>query len=159
KNRTVEAELMMESLFRLSDLETRFPLNMNVLSRGKVPGVLSIKDVLREWLDHRREVLVRRSQHRLAEIERRLEILARYLIAYLNMDEVSRNIREEEEPKKEMMARFGLTATQAEAVLNMRLRALRKLEEFEIRPEHDKLSEEKKQIENLLASEAKQWQT
>jgi len=159
KSRTVEAELMMESLFRLTDLESRFPLNMNVLSRGKVPGVLSVKEVLREWLDHRREVLLRRSRHRLAEIERRLEILAGYLIAYLNIDEVIRIIREEDEPKQEMMQRFNLTDVQAEAILNMRLRALRKLEEFEIRTEHDKLAEEKQQIEGLLGSETKQWQT
>jgi topoisomerase IV subunit A len=159
KSRTVEPELLMESLFRLTDLETRFPLNMNVLSRGRVPGVLSLKQVLREWLDHRREVLVRRSKHRLAEIERRLEILAGYLIAYLNIDEVIRIIREEDEPKPVMMERFGLTDTQAEAILNMRLRALRKLEEFEIRTEFEKLSEEKTQIESLLASEAKQWKT
>jgi len=159
KSRAVEPELLMESLFRLTDLETRFPLNMNVLSRGKVPSVLSLKDVLREWLDHRREVLVRRSQHRLAEIEKRLEILAGYLVAYLNIDEVIRIIREEDEPKPVMMERFNLTDNQAEAILNMRLRALRKLEEFEIRTEFDKLSEEKTQIEALLASEAKQWKT
>jgi topoisomerase-4 subunit A len=131
---------------------------MNVLSRGKVPNVLSLKQVLREWLDHRRDVLVRRSKHRLAEIERRLEILAGYLIAYLNIDEVIRIIREEDEPKAVMMARWSLTDTQAEAILNMRLRALRKLEEIEIRKEFDGLSAEKKQIETLLASEAKQWQ-
>ncbi|MCT7375870.1 DNA topoisomerase IV subunit A [Chelativorans salis] len=159
KSRTVEPELLMESLFRLTDLETRFPLNMNVLSRGKVPGVLSLKQVLREWLDHRRDVLLRRSRHRLAEIERRLEILAGYLVAYLNIDEVIRIIREEDEPKPVMIARFELTDTQAEAILNMRLRALRKLEEFEIRKEFDKLSEEKTQIEGLLASTAKQWKT
>ncbi|WEX07474.1 DNA topoisomerase IV subunit A [Chelativorans sp. AA-79] len=159
KSRTVEPELLMESLFRLTDLETRFPLNMNVLSRGRVPAVLSLKDVLREWLDHRREVLVRRSRHRLAEIERRLEILAGYLVAYLNIDEVIRIIREEDEPKPIMMERFNLTDNQVEAILNMRLRALRKLEEFEIRTEFDKLSEEKTQIEGLLASEARQWKT
>ncbi|UUP19116.1 DNA topoisomerase IV subunit A [Nitratireductor thuwali] len=159
RSRTVTPELLMESVFKLTDLETRFPLNMNVLSRGKVPGVLSLKQVLREWLDHRREVLLRRSRHRLSEIEKRLEILAGYLVAYLNIDEVIRIIREEDEPKKEMIARFELTDNQAEAILNMRLRALRKLEEFEIRKEFDKLSEEKTQIEGLLASEAKQWKT
>ncbi|WP_309086086.1 DNA topoisomerase IV subunit A [Chelativorans sp.] len=159
KSRSVEPDLLMESLFRLTDLETRFPLNMNVLSRGKVPAVLSLKDVLREWLDHRREVLIRRSRHRLAEIEKRLEILAGYLIAYLNIDEVIRIIREEDEPKPTMMQRFNLTDNQAEAILNMRLRALRKLEEFEIRTEFDKLSEEKTQIESLLTSEARQWKT
>ncbi|WPZ13951.1 DNA topoisomerase IV subunit A [Nitratireductor rhodophyticola] len=159
KSRTVAAELLMESVFKLTDLESRFPINMNVLSRGKVPGVLSLKQVLREWLDHRREVLLRRSRHRLAEIEKRLEILAGYLVAYLNIDEVIRIIREEDEPKKVMIARFELTDTQAEAILNMRLRALRKLEEFEIRKEFEKLSEEKDGIEALLASTARQWKT
>ncbi|MDN2564971.1 DNA topoisomerase IV subunit A [Aquibium sp. A9E412] len=159
KSRAVDPDLMMESLFRLTELETRFPLNMNVLSHGRVPGVQSLKGVLREWLDHRREVLLRRSRHRLAEIERRLEILSGYLIAYLNIDEVIRIIREEDEPKPVMMARFSLTDTQAEAILNMRLRALRKLEEFEIRKEFDALSEEKTQIEGLLGSEARQWKT
>ncbi len=158
KSRSVDPAILMESLFKLSELELRFPLNMNVLSRGKVPNVLSLKQVLREWLEHRRDVLVRRSKHRLAEIERRLEILAGYLIAYLNIDEVIRIIREEDEPKAAMMARWSLTDTQAEAILNMRLRALRKLEEIEIRKEFDGLSAEKKQIETLLASEAKQWQ-
>jgi topoisomerase-4 subunit A len=159
KSRTVDPELLMESVFRLTDFETRFPLNMNVLSRGKVPMVMSLKDVLREWLDHRREVLQRRSRHRLAEIERRLEILGGYLIAYLNIDEVIRIIREEDEPKPVMMARWDLTDLQAESILNMRLRSLRKLEEFEIRKEFDALSSEKAQIEALLASEAKQWKT
>lgn len=157
KSRSVDPGLLMESLFKLTELESRFPLNMNVLSRGKVPNVLSLRDVLREWLEHRREVLVRRSRHRLGEIERRLEILGGYLIAYLNIDEVIRIIREEDEPKQVMMARWDLTDTQAEAILNMRLRALRKLEEFEIRKEFDGLSAEKSQIEGLLASEAKQW--
>ncbi|WP_442578051.1 DNA topoisomerase IV subunit A [Mesorhizobium sp. ASY16-5R] len=159
KSRTVDPSLLMESLFKLSDLEVRFPLNMNVLSRGKVPNVLSLKSALQEWLEHRKEVLIRRSKHRLAEIERRLEILAGYLIAYLNIDEVIRIIREEDEPKQVMMARWSLTDNQAEAILNMRLRALRKLEEIEIRKEFDGLSAEKAQIEALLASDAKQWQT
>ncbi|GAA4534815.1 DNA topoisomerase IV subunit A [Chelativorans composti] len=159
KSRTIEPNLLMESLFRLTDLEIRFPLNMNVLSRGKVPCVLSLKEVLREWLDHRRNVLLRRSRHRLGEIEKRLEILAGYLIAYLNIDEVIRIIREEDEPKQELMRRFSLTDVQAEAILNMRLRALRKLEEIEIRTEFDQLSEEKRQIEGLLGSEEKQWKT
>jgi len=159
KSRTVDPGILMESLFKLTELESRFSLNMNVLSRGKVPNVLSLKSVLREWLDHRREVLLRRSRHRLAEIERRLEILAGYLIAYLNIDEVIRIIREEDEPKPVMMARWQLTDTQAEAILNMRLRSLRKLEEFEIRKEFDALTEEKQQIEALLGDEQKQWNT
>jgi topoisomerase-4 subunit A len=159
KSRSVDPGLLMESLFKLTELETRFPLNMNVLSRGKVPNVLSLKGVLREWLDHRKEVLIRRSRHRLAEIERRLEVLGGLLIAYLNIDEVIRIIREEDEPKQVMMARWDLSDVQAEAILNMRLRSLRKLEEFEIRKEFDALSTEKSQIEELLASEAKQWKT
>ncbi len=159
KSRTVDPELLMESVFRLTDFETRFPLNMNVLSRGKVPMVMSLKDVLREWLDHRRDVLIRRSRHRLAEIDRRLEVLGGLLVAYLNIDEVIRIIREEDEPKAVMMARWDLTDLQAESILNMRLRSLRKLEEFEIRKEFDALSSEKAQIEALLASETKQWKT
>jgi topoisomerase-4 subunit A len=159
KSRSVDPALLMESLFKLTELESRFPLNMNVLSRGKVPNVLSLKSVLQEWLEHRRDVLLRRSRHRLGEIERRLEILAGYLIAYLNIDEVIRIIREEDEPKQVMMARWELTDNQAEAILNMRLRALRKLEEFEIRKEFDGLTAEKAQIEGLLASDAKQWKT
>ena len=159
KSRTVDPGLLMESLFKLTELESRFSLNMNVLSRGKVPNVLSLKAVLREWLDHRREVLVRRSKFRLSEIERRLEILGGYLIAYLNIDEVIRIIREEDEPKQVMMARWDLSDIQAEAVLNLRLRQLRKLEEIEIRKEFDGLTEEKKQIEALLGSEAMQWKT
>ncbi|MCO5065640.1 MAG: DNA topoisomerase IV subunit A [Rhizobiaceae bacterium] len=159
KSRSVEAAILMESLFKLTDLESRFPLNMNVLSRGKVPNVLSLRDVLREWLDHRRDVLIRRSRHRLADIERRLEVLAGFLIAYVNIDEVIRIIREEDEPKQVMMARWSLTDVQAEAILNLRLRQLRKLEEIEIRKEFDALTEEKRQIEALLASEEKQWKT
>ncbi|EGL64988.1 DNA topoisomerase IV subunit A [Agrobacterium sp. ATCC 31749] len=159
KNRTVDATLLMESLFRLSDLESRLPLNMNVLSLGKVPKVMALNEVLSEWLAHRKDVLVRRSRHRLAAIDRRLEILGGLLVAYLNLDEVIRIIREEDEPKQVMMARWSLTDNQAEAILNMRLRNLRKLEEFEIRKEHDDLSKEKSEIEGLLASDDKQWQT
>src|SRR5690606_30092466 len=157
KSRTVDPANMMESLFKLTELESRFPLNMNVLSRGKVPGVTSLKQVLQEWLEHRKEVLIRRSRFRLDEIVRRLEILGGYLIAYLNLDEVIRIIREEDEPKPVMMAKWERTDLQAESILNMRLRSLRKLEEFEIRKEHDALSEEKAQIEALLGSDEKQW--
>ncbi|MDS7596719.1 DNA topoisomerase IV subunit A [Agrobacterium tumefaciens] len=159
KNRTVDATLLMESLFRLSDLESRLPLNMNVLSLGKVPKVMALNEVLTEWLAHRKDVLIRRSRHRLAAIDRRLEILGGLLIAYLNLDEVIRIIREEDEPKQVMMAKWSLTDLQAEAILNMRLRNLRKLEEFEIRKEFDDLSNEKAEIEALLASDEKQWQT
>ncbi|MDQ0510777.1 DNA topoisomerase IV subunit A [Ancylobacter amanitiformis] len=157
--RNVDAELMMESLFRLTELEIRFPLNMNVLVGGQVPKVVSLTEALREWVDHRREVLLRRSRHRLAEIGHRLEVLGGYLIAYLNLDEVIRIIREEDEPKVELMRTFELTDVQAEAILNMRLRSLRKLEEFEIRKEHDALTAEKGEIEALLGSEARQWKT
>lgn len=159
KSRTVDATLLMESLFRLSDLESRLPLNMNVLSLGKVPKVMALNEVLSEWLAHRKDVLVRRSRHRLAAIDRRLEILGGLLVAYLNLDEVIRIIREEDEPKQVMMAKWSLTDNQAEAILNMRLRNLRKLEEFEIRKEFDELSSEKAEIESLLASDEKQWQT
>jgi topoisomerase-4 subunit A len=159
KSRTVDPTILMESLFKLSELESRIPLNMNVLSMGRVPKVMGLKDVLVEWLDHRRDVLQRRSRFRLAAIDRRLEILGGYLIAYLNLDEVIRIIREEDEPKTSLMETFSLTDVQAEAILNMRLRSLRKLEEFEIRTEFDNLSKEKAEIEALLASDEKQWQT
>lgn len=157
KNRNVEPEILMEALFRACDLESRFSLNLNVLEKGKVPKVMDLKETLQNWLDHRQEVLVRRSNHRLGKVKHRLEILEGYLIAYLNIDEVIRIIREEDEPKKEMMSRFGLTDVQAEAVLNMRLRALRKLEEIEIRSERDTLSAERDELETLLGSEALQW--
>ena len=157
KNRSVDPELLMESLFKLTELESRISLNMNVLSHGKVPNVLSLGGVLKEWLEHRKEVLQRRSQFRLNEIEKRLEILGGYLIAYLNLDEVIRIIREEDEPKQELMRTFSLTDMQAESILNMRLRSLRKLEEFEIRKEFDGLTLEKAQLEELLGSEIKQW--
>lgn len=159
KSRTVDPTILMESLFRLTELESRFPLNMNVLSMGRVPKVMGLGDVLREWLEHRRQVLERRSRHRLAAIERRLEILGGYLVAYLNIDEVIAIIREEDEPKPVMMKRFGLTDLQTESILNMRLRSLRKLEEFEIRKEFDALSSEKAEIETLLASDELQWKT
>jgi topoisomerase-4 subunit A len=159
KSRSVDPTILMESMFKLTELESRFPLNMNVLSLGRIPRVMALNEVLKEWLDHRREVLQRRSRFRLAAIDRRLEILGGLLIAYLNIDEVIRIIREEDEPKPVMMARWDLTDNQVEAILNMRLRALRKLEEIEIRKEHDELTKEKADIEALLASDDKQWQT
>ncbi len=159
KSRSVDPELLMESLFKLTEFESRISLNMNVLSRGRVPNVLPIGDVLKQWLEHRKEVLVRRSKHRLSAIERRLEILGGYLVAYLNIDEVIRIIREEDEPKQVLMQTYDLTDNQAEAILNMRLRSLRKLEEFEIRKEFDALSAEKAEIEILLGSEELQWKT
>jgi topoisomerase IV subunit A len=159
KTRTIEPEVLMEQLFRATELEARIPMNMNVLSGGKVPKVMSLRDVLREWLDHRKDVLVRRSHFRLGEIARRLDILGGYLIAYLNLDEVIRIIREEDEPKPALIARFALTDTQAEAILNMRLRALRKLEELEIRREFDGLTTEQSGLNALLGSEELQWNT
>ncbi|MBB3743364.1 MULTISPECIES: DNA topoisomerase IV subunit A [Rhizobium] len=159
KTRSVDPTILMESMFKLTELESRFPLNMNVLSMGRIPRVMALNEVLKEWLDHRREVLQRRSRFRLAAIDRRLEILGGLLVAYLNIDEVIRIIREEDEPKPVMMARWDLTDNQVEAILNMRLRALRKLEEFEIRKEFDELTKEKGEIETLLASDEKQWQT
>lgn len=157
KNRNVEPEILMEALYRACDLETRFSLNLNVLEQGKVPKVMSLKQALQNWLDHRQEVLVRRSNHRLEKVKHRLEVLEGYLIAFLNIDEVIQIIREEDEPKQFMMARFGLTDVQAEAILNMRLRSLRKLEEIEIKGEHDKLSKERDELEKLIGSEARQW--
>ena len=157
RSRTVEPDLLMESLFRTSELEARFSMNMNVLSRGQVPNVLPLRDVLLEWLAHRKVVLVRRSNFRLGKIVQRLEVLGGYLIAYLNLDEVIRIIREEDDPKAVMMEKFGLTDNQVEAILNMRLRALRKLEEFEIRREYDGLVAEKADLEDLLACEERQW--
>ncbi len=158
KSRTVDPQLLMEQLFRNTELEARIPLNMNVLSHGRVPKVMSLRDVLREWLDHRKDVLIRRSNFRLAEIARRLEILGGYLIAYLNLDEVIRIIRTEDEPKAVLMKRFKLTDTQAEAILNMRLRALRKLEEIEIRRENDALKKEEAGLKKLVKSEDAQWE-
>ena len=149
----------MESLFKLTELENRIPLNMNVLVKGRIPQVLGLAEALREWLDHRREVLLRRSRHRLAEIEHRLEVLGGYLIAYLNLDKVIKIIRNEDEPKPVLMKTFKLTDVQAEAILNMRLRNLRKLEEMEIRAEDKALREERTKLKALIGSTAQQWKT
>lgn len=157
--RNVDANLMMESLFRLSELEARIPMNMNVLTGGLVPRVLGLAEALRAWLDHRREVLQRRSRFRLGQIEKRLEILAGLLIVYLDLDRVIKIIREEDEPKIELMKAFELTEVQANAILDTRLRALRKLEEMQLKTEFEELTQEKGQIEGLLASEAQQWKT
>ncbi|MFD1705018.1 DNA topoisomerase IV subunit A [Methylopila henanensis] len=155
--RNVDPVVMMESLFKLTELETRIPLNMNVLVRGQTPMVLGLKDALRQWLDHRREVIQRRSQHRLDAIVRRLEVLDGFLIAFLNLDEVIRIVRQAEDPKAELMTAFDLTELQADAILNMRLRSLARLEEIEIRREHDKLTKEGEELRTLLGSEARQW--
>ena len=157
RTRGVEPEVLMETVFRATALETRFPLNMNVLDATRTPRVMSLSDVLRAWLDHRHEVLVRRSNHRLAAIDRRIEVLNGYLLVYLNLDEVIRIIRSEDEPKPALMARFDLTDTQADAILNMRLRALRRLEEMELKKEHAALTKERKQIAALLKDPALRW--
>ena len=157
KTRAVEPEVLMETVFRITALETRFPLNMNVLDATRTPRVMALPEVLRCWLDHRHEVLIRRSNHRLAAIERRIDILDGYLIVYLNIDEVIRIIREEDEPKARLMAHFSLTDTQAEAILNMRLRSLRRLEEMEIRKEHKALTTELKGLQTLLGSDKLRW--
>src|SRR6185437_2150585 len=157
KTRGVEPEVLMETVFRASALETRFPLNMNVLDATRTPLVMSLPQVLRAWLDHRHEVLVRRTRHRLAAIDRRIEILDGYLLVYLNVDEVIRIIRTEDEPKPRLMQRFKLSDTQAEAILNMRLRSLRRLEEMEIQKEHKALAKERKDIQALLKDEKLRW--
>ncbi len=154
---TVDPNVLMEQVFRLSDLEVRFPLNLNVLDRGAVPRVMNLVEALKAWLEHRKEVLVRRSQHRLDQIAARLEVLEGYLVAYLNIDEVIRIIREADDAKAELIARFDLTDGQAEAILNMRLRALRKLDEIEIRSEHKALTEEQGHLRALLDSDRRQW--
>lgn len=157
RSRTVDPDMLMGMLFRNSDLELRFSLNMNVLIDGKVPKVCSLKEVLRAFLDHRREVLIRRSQHRLDKIDARLEVLEGYIIAYLNLDRVIEIIRTEDEPKPVMMAEFDLTDVQAEAILNMRLRSLRRLEEMELKREREALLVERAGLEDLLASASAQW--
>ena len=159
RSRTVDPGLLMESLFKLTELESRIPLNMNVLVKGRVPAVLGLAEAIREWLDHRREVLVRRSRHRLAQIDHRLEVLGGYLVAYLNLDKVIKIIRKEDEPKPVLMRTFKITDVQADAILNMRLRNLRRLEEMEIRQEDKNLRDEKKSLESLLRSEPQQWKT
>ncbi len=159
KSRTVDPGILMESLFKLTELESRISLNMNVLSKGKVPKVMDLAEVLREWLDHRREVLIRSSKHRLAQIEHRLEVLGGLLVAYLNLDKVIKIIRTEDEPKPVLMKTFKISDVQADAILNMRLRNLRKLEEMEIRREEKDLRTEKAGIEKLLRSEKDQWNT
>ena len=184
KSRNVEPAVLMETLFRQTDLETRFPLNMNVLIDGKIPKVCGLREVLRAFLDHRREVLQRRSAFRLEKIEKRLEVLGGYIIAFLNLDRVIEIIRNDDDPKASLMAedwgRFGtltpamgefgfgpapegreagvyLSEAQAEAILNMRLRSLRRLEEMEIRNERDALAEEHARLSALLLDEGAQW--
>ncbi|MCC8957512.1 DNA topoisomerase IV subunit A [Bradyrhizobium sp. Pear77] len=157
KSRTVDPALMMESLFRLTELESKISLNLNVLIKGRIPKVVGLAECLREWLDHLRDVLVRRSNFRKTQIEHRLEVLGGHLVAYLNLDKVIKIIRTEDEPKPVLMKTFNLTDVQADAILNMRLRNLRRLEEMEIRTEDKDLRKELKGIEGLLGSETEQW--
>jgi topoisomerase-4 subunit A len=157
KSKTVDPELLMESLFRTTALETRIPLNMNVLDAERTPRVMSLKQVLRAFLDHRHEVLVRRTRHRLAAAERRLEVLEGYLAVYLNLDEVIRILRSEDDPKSALMRAFSLTDAQAEAILNMRLRSLRRLEEMEIRRERERVAAERRRLKALLEAEPERW--
>ena len=157
KSRRLEAEIVMESLFKLSDLETRVPLNLNVLDANGRPGVLDLRGALNAWLAHRRVVLQRRSQFRLGKIANRLEVLGGYLIVYLNLDEVIAIIREADNPREQLMSRFELTETQANAILDMRLRSLRRLEEMALRTERDSLIAEQEGLETLLGDEEMQW--
>ncbi len=156
KSRNVDPDVLMESLYKLSDLEVKFGLNLNVLGADRTPRVLGLKEVLSQWLDHQIEVLVRRASHRLGKIDDRVELLEGYLIAYLNLDRVIEIIRTEDEPKPVMMAEFGLTDRQAEAILNMRLRSLRRLEEMEIKGEREKLLAERDELTALIESPARQ---
>ena len=157
--KTVDADVMMETLFRQTELEARIGVNMNVLVEGVAPRVVSLGEALGQWLDHRREVLLRRSRNRLAEIEHRLELLAGMIVVFLNLDKVIKIIREEDEPKAQLMKVFKLTDKQANYVLDTRLRSLRKLEEMELRKEHDELTKEKGEVEKLIADEKLQWKT
>ncbi|HKS90063.1 MAG TPA: DNA topoisomerase IV subunit A, partial [Stellaceae bacterium] len=157
KNRNVDADILMGQLFRLTELEVRVPLNLNVIDPLGVPRVMNLREALQAFLDHRRQVLQRRSRHRLAAVARRMEVLRGFVVVYVNLDEVIRIIREAEDPKAEMMARWGLSEVQVEAILNMRLRALRRLEELAIKKELDDLAAETAGLDALLASDKKQW--
>ncbi len=156
KSRAVDPDVLMESLFKLTDLENKFSLNLNVLDADRTPRVMGLKEVLVRWLRHQIEVLIRRAQHRLGKIDDRIELLDGYLIAYLNLDRIIEIIRNEDEPKPVMMAEFNLNDRQAEAILNMRLRSLRRLEEMEIKTERDKLSKEREELVLLIESPARQ---
>jgi topoisomerase-4 subunit A len=159
RSRTVDPEILMESLFKLTELESRIPLNMNVLVKGRIPKVIGLAEALTEWLAHRREVLLRRSKYRLTQIEHRLEVLGGYLVAYLNLDKVIKIIRTEDEPKPVLMKAFKLSDVQADAILNMRLRNLRKLEEMEIKREDKDLRAERAELKALIGSEKEQWKS
>ena len=157
KSRRLEPEVIMESLFKLSDLEVRVPMNLNVLDSNGKPGVLNLREALNAWLSHRREVLQRRAQFRLDKIERRLEMLEGYIIVFLNLDEVIQIIREDDHPKQALMTRFDLTENQANGILDMRLRSLRRLEEMELRKERDALILEQDSLLEMMDSEDLQW--
>ena len=157
KNRNIEPEQLMAHLFRLTDMQVNFSMNMNVLDKDGVPRVMNLKQILQAFLDHRQEVLIRRSKFRLDKINHRMEVLEGFLIAFLNLDEVIRIIREEDDPKTSLMKAFHLTEVQTEAILNMRLRSLRKLEEFQIKSEHEELAAEKEKLEALLNNETLRW--
>ena len=157
RSKNIDPEVLMESLFKQSELESRVSLNMNVLDATGVPRVMDLREVIQSWLDHRREVLLRRTQQRLGKIALRLEVLDGYMIAFLNLDEVIRIVRYEDKPKEELIKAFGLTERQADAILNMRLRALNKLQEIEIKSESDALREEQAELEALVGSDEKQW--
>ena len=158
KSRRIDPEAVMESLFKLTDLEVRVPMNLNVLDKDGKPGVLNLREALNAWLAHRREVLQRRAQFRLDKIERRLEMLEGYIIVFLNLDEVIRIIREDDHPKQALIARFELTENQANGILDMRLRSLRRLEEMELRKERDSLIQEQDGLLEMMDSEELQWQ-
>ena len=157
KSRSIDADMLMEQLFRLTELEARFPLNMNVLDANNTPGVMNLRQVLQAFLDHRHEVLVRCTKYRLEKIEHRLEILEGFLVAYLNLDKIIKIIRTEDEPKQKIMKAFKLSEVQAEAILNMRLRQLRKLEEKQIKTEHGELTKEGKNLRGLLRDSKRRW--
>jgi topoisomerase IV subunit A len=157
KSKNVDPEILMESLYRVTDLEIRYGVNMNVLGADGIPRVMNLREMLQEFLNHRHEVLVRKSNNRLEQIKRRLEIVSGFITCFLNLDEVIRIIREEDEPKKELIAAFDLTDLQAESILNMRLRQLRKLEEMELKREHKELKAEQKALQALLKEEGQRW--
>ena len=159
RSRTIEPEILMEALFQNTDLEVRVGMNMNVLDLNTIPRVMDLREVLQSFLDHRHEVLVRRTNNRLEKIEKRLEVLAGYMVVFLNLDEVIKIIRNQDQPKPMLMQRWKLTDAQAEAILNMRLRALRKLEEIEIRREIEDLEKEQKALEVLMADKVLRWKS
>jgi len=159
RSKNIDPKVLMESLFKMSELESRVSLNMNVLDANGVPRVMDLREVIQSWLDHRRVVLLRRTEQRLGKIADRLEVLEGYLIAFLNLDEVIRIVRYEDRPKDELIAAFNLTERQADAILNMRLRALNKLQEIEIKSESEELREEQIRLDTLVASDEMQWDT